>query len=72
MLLVLAALMHRDHICAEDRVRVPVPVLVTAQDWDPRRQEVTGSLTGRLQQAYPLFAGATAGANAGGLIDAGS
>src|SRR5450755_2395591 len=40
VLLVLAALKHRNQVRAEDRVKVPVPVLFTAQDWDPRRQPV--------------------------------
>jgi hypothetical protein len=71
VLLVLAALRHRDRVRAEDRVKVPVPVLFTAQDWDPRRQPVTEWLTGRLQQTYPLFAGRTGAAKAGGLINAG-
>ncbi len=71
VLLVLAALKHRDQVRAEDRAKVPVPVLFTAQDWDPRRQPVKEWLTGRLQQTYPLFAGRTGAANAGGLIDAG-
>ena len=71
VLLVLAALQHRDRVRAEDRVKVPVPVLFTAQDWDPRRQPVREWLTGRLQQTYPLFAGRTGEPNAGGLIDTG-
>jgi hypothetical protein len=71
VLLVLAALQHRDRVGAEDRVKVPVPVLVTAQDWDPRREPVREWLTGRLQQTYPLLAGQAGAANAGGLIDAG-
>ena len=71
MLLVLAALQHRDRVGAEDRVKVPVPVLVTAQDWDPRRQPVKQWLTRRLQQNYPLLAGQTGATNAGGLIDTG-
>jgi hypothetical protein len=71
VLLVLAALKHRDEVRAEDRVKVPVPVLFTAQDWDPRRQPVKEWLTGRLQQTYPLFAGRPGTENASGLIDAG-
>ena len=71
VLLVLAALQHRDRVSAEDRVKVPVPVLVTAQDWDPRRLPVREWLTGRLQQTYPLFAGQRGAANAAGLIDTG-
>ena len=71
VLLVLAALQHRDRARAKDRIMVPVPVLFTAQDWDPRRQPVKEWLTGRLQQTYPMFAGQMGAANAGGLIDAG-
>jgi hypothetical protein len=48
-----------------------VPVLFTAQDWDPRRQPVSDWLTGRLQETYPLFTGPAGGANAAGLIAAG-
>jgi hypothetical protein len=70
VLLVLAALAHRDQVHADDRTKVPVPVLFTAQDWDPRRQPVKEWLTGQLQQTYPLFAGRTGVAKAGGLIDA--
>jgi hypothetical protein len=71
VLLVLAALTHRDRVRAQDRMQVPVPVLFTAQDWDPRRQPVKEWLTARLQQTYPLFAGRSGAAKAGGLIDAG-
>jgi len=71
VLLVLAALKHRDRVRAKDQPKVPVPVLFTAQDWDPRRQPVKEWLTKRLRQAYPLFAGQTGAANADGLIDAG-
>src|SRR6185437_12429338 len=71
VLLVLAALQHRDRVGAEDRVKVPVPVLVTAQDWDPSRQPIREWLTGRLQQTYPLFTGRTGAAKAAGMIDAG-
>ena len=52
-------------------MKVPVPVLFTAQDWDPRRQPVREWLIERLQQTYPLFAGRAGAAAAGGLIDAG-
>jgi hypothetical protein len=33
--LVLAALRHREQVADRDRPRVPVPVLLTARDWDP-------------------------------------
>jgi hypothetical protein len=71
VLVVLAALKHRDRVRPEDRVKVPVPVLFTAQDWDPRRQPVEEWLVRRLQQSYPLFAGWSGAEKAQGLIDAG-
>lgn len=71
VLLVLAALKHRAELPAEDRTQVPVPVLFTAQNWDPRRQPVREWLIERLQETYALFAGQTGAANAAGLIDAG-
>jgi hypothetical protein len=72
VLLVLAALRHRDQVGAADRVKVPVPMLLTAQDWDPRRQPLRDWLIARLQQGYPLFAGRSGAENAGRLIDAGN
>jgi hypothetical protein len=48
-----------------------VPLLFTAQDWDPHRQPVSEWLIGRLQETYPLFAGKAGVANAAGLIAAG-
>jgi hypothetical protein len=71
VLLVLAALKYRDRVHGKDRGKVPVPVLFTAQDWDPRRQPVKEWLIGRLQQTYPLFTGRSGAAKAGGLIAAG-
>jgi hypothetical protein len=71
VLLVLAALKYREQFPAADRPKVPVPVLFTAQDWDPRRQLVGDWLTGRLQETYPLFTGPAGAANAAGLIAAG-
>jgi len=71
VLLVLAALQHRDRVRAEDRNKVPVPVLFTAQDWDPRHEPVTQWLARRLQQTYPLFAGREGAATAAGLVEAG-
>ena len=71
VLLILDALKYRDQVRAEDRVKIPVPVLFTAQDWDPSRQPIREWLTGRLQQTYPLFTGRTGAAKAAGLIDGG-
>jgi len=72
ILLVLAALHHRDLVSAEERVQVPVPVLVTAQDWDPRRQPRQG--VAHRTVAANLSAvrgGGTGAANVAGLIDTG-
>jgi len=71
VLLVLAALQHRDRVPAGDRDKVPVPVLFTAQDWDPRQEPVTQWLARRLHQTYPLFAGREGAATAAALVEAG-
>jgi hypothetical protein len=73
VLLVLAALKYRecDKFSNQDRWKIPVPVLFTGQDWDPRSQPVSVWLTGRMQESYPLFAGKTGAANAAALIAAG-
>ena len=71
VLLVLAALRHRDRVPAEDKPKVPVPVLVTAHGWDLDRQSVTDWLTRALQETFPMFAGPTGAATATALIEAG-
>ncbi|HEY5355975.1 MAG TPA: hypothetical protein VIK57_26340 [Streptosporangiaceae bacterium] len=71
VLLILAALRYREQLPVADWPKVPVPVLFTAQDWDPRRQPVRDWLTARLQETYPLFTGSTGAANAAALIAAG-
>jgi hypothetical protein len=71
VLLVLAALAHRAQVTSTDRPQVPVPVLVTARDWDPGSQEVGSWLVSRMCQTYPLFAGKVGAANAAALVDAG-
>jgi hypothetical protein len=53
VLLVLAALQHRNQVPAGDRPKVPVPVLFTAQDWDSHRQPVSQWLTRR--PSSPIF-----------------
>jgi hypothetical protein len=67
VLLVLAALKHRKQIAAADRPTVPVPVLFTAQDWDPNEQRVEDWLALQMQQTYPLFVGKARVANATAL-----
>jgi hypothetical protein len=71
VLLVLAALEHRDQAPRQDRPKIPVPVLFTAQDWDATGQPVKNWLIQKLQETYPLFAGNAGAVNAAALIGAG-
>jgi hypothetical protein len=71
VLLVLAALKHRGQVSAEDRQRVPIPVMFTMHGWDPRQQRVHDWLVVRLQQTYPLFAGRFGGRKAAAVLAAG-
>lgn len=57
VLLVLDALRRRKRLISAQRLDVPVPLLFTAQEWDPVRQPVQDWLTQRIQEAYPLFTG---------------
>jgi hypothetical protein len=68
VLLVLAALQHRAQLSERDRSMVPVPVLFSLGGWDPRAQRVQDWLSLRLQQTYPLFAGAGRAASAASLL----
>jgi len=71
VLLTLAAVRYREQVPPTDKPKVPVPILVTAQDWDPRHQSVTDWLTRRLQETYPMFAGVAGAEIAEALISAG-
>ena len=71
VLFVLAALRHRDRVSVEERTKVPVPILLTAQDWDPRRQSLKDWLIRRLQLSYPLFAGQSGTEKVSRMIDVG-
>jgi hypothetical protein len=71
VLLILAALKHREQVAIADRCRVPVPVLFTAQDWDPGSQKIGDWLALRLQQTYTLLAGKAGVETAAALINAG-
>lgn len=71
VLLILTALDHRgcSELSDQDRKRIPVPVLVPAQDWDPQRQPVSDFLTERLRKSDPrLFARKAGAATAAKLI----
>jgi hypothetical protein len=56
VLLVLRALKYREQVPDGERPQVPVPVLFTLRDWDPRNQDVQDWLTRQLQQTYPFLA----------------
>ncbi|HEX9540105.1 MAG TPA: hypothetical protein VGA04_18245 [Streptosporangiaceae bacterium] len=71
VLLVLAALKHREQVPEKDRPLVPVPVMFTLHGWDPNTQRVEDWLVSRLQQIYPLFAGKGGAADGAQLIRAG-
>ena len=69
--LLLAALEHRKQATEDERRQVPVPVLFTAQEWDPSDQLLQDWLVQRMQQSYRLFGGKAGAADATGLIRAG-
>jgi len=71
VLLVLAALEHRQQVPSQDRQLVPVPVMFTLHGWDPNTQRVADWLAVRLQETYPLFAGKGGRAEAADLVKAG-
>ena len=71
VLLVLAALEHRQQVPLPDRPLVPVPVMFTLHGWDPNTTRVGDWLAARLQETYPLFAGKGGKAEAAELVKAG-
>ena len=71
VLLVLAALSHRERTADAERPQVPVPVMLTMHGWDPHTQRVQDWIASRLQQTYPLLAGKGGARNAVGLLAAG-
>ena len=71
VLLVLAALRHRDAVPEGERGSVPVPVMFTLQGWDPQQQRVHEWIGLQLRQAYPLFGGKAGGQRVAGLLAAG-
>ncbi len=71
VLLVLAALQHREQVPEKDRPLVPVPVMFTLHEWDPNTQRIEDWLASRLQQTYPLFAGKSGAADGAQLVRAG-
>jgi hypothetical protein len=71
VLLILAALKHREQVPEKDRQLVPVPVMFTLHGWDPNTKRIQDWLSGRLQHTYPLFAGKGGAADAAALVGAG-
>jgi len=72
VLLVLAALQHRQSVPDTDRGEVPVPVLFTLHDWDPSTQPVRDWLVSQLRQTYDGLLNGTRGVrHAARLIDQG-
>ena len=68
MLLILAALAHREQVAEADRPDVPVPVMFTLHGWDPIAQPVRDWLALRLGQTYPLLAGPDGAAKSARLL----
>ncbi|MCX4761619.1 hypothetical protein OG562_11635 [Streptomyces sp. NBC_01275] len=71
VLLLLDALAHRARIGAEDRVRVPVPVLLSLEGWDPGAESAVDWAAGRLTREYTLFHGRGGRERARRLLEAG-
>ena len=69
VLLVLAALKHREQVSAADCPLVPVPVMFPLGEWDPNTQRVQDWIAGQLRQTYPLlFAGKRGAEKAAALL----
>ncbi len=70
VLLILAALTHREQVPEKDRPQVPVPVMFTMHGWDPNNQPVQDWLIAQLCETYPLLAGKDGAADANALVRA--
>ena len=71
VLLILAALKHRNEVPGDDRPRVPVPVMFTLHGWDPNRQRIHDWIATKLQQTYPLLASKSGAGQAAALLSEG-
>jgi hypothetical protein len=72
LLLALDALDRRDRVEDEERVKVPVPVLLTPHGWDPTTCSAQDWLAARLAATYPLFQPRSGEVEAAALIAAGA
>jgi hypothetical protein len=72
VLLVLAALAHREQTPAEERSRVPVPVMLSLEGWDPLHERFEQWFIARLAETYPLFRGRRGAAKLVALLAAGN
>jgi hypothetical protein len=68
VLLILAALAHREQVADADRPRVPVPVMFTLHGWDPVTRPFRDWLAARLGQTYPVLAGPDGAARSARLL----
>jgi hypothetical protein len=72
ILTMLDTLNYRKGLDETLRARVPVPVLLTALGWDPRRQQLSAWLADRLNTEYPFLRAEAYGRNtARNLVDSG-
>jgi len=72
ILTMLDALRHRQGLDDAQRVLVPVPVLLTAHGWDPRRQRLGEWLAAQLNAEYPFLRSEAYGPHAAArLVDGG-
>jgi hypothetical protein len=71
VLLILAALAHREQVADADRPDVPVPVMFTLHGWDPITRPVQDWLADRLGQTYPVLAGSDGAGEIGQATDGG-
>lgn len=71
ILLVLRALQHREEAPAPLRARIPVPVILNAEDWQPGQERVEDWLARRIAGSFPFLSGPNGAAEAAALVDAG-
>jgi hypothetical protein len=68
ILMLLNALDHRRGLPPDQRTRTPVPILLTARTWDPRRQTLGDWFAAQLSTIYNFLQAAEYGADAVGQL----